>query len=246
MLMEQLKEFFKAKNLLGNSIIPLLAFLILGFAQRNFYDWTQLKNRGYERGIEIAGFLFVYFVLYALTVPFVWLRPPMKVKLYLERSSRSQPLTSQVFDLAKRNEFADVTIEVQFTPSWITRKWLEKAGMANYGIKLAWSPKNLFSCSSQLKGDGEFCKVNDNGIDLFPFGKMNLEDPNLLQYSFRFALGTTEVVQQTRLRPKHLNLKSRLLFRLSSETQFLFEIQNTRRGQVSGETSSLLSPPPEK
>jgi hypothetical protein len=58
---------------------------------------------------------------------------------------------------------------------------------------------------------------------------MDLEErSNFLKYSFRFALGTTEVVQRINLRPRHLNWKSRLLFGLSRDTEFLFEIKDSR------------------
>jgi len=233
-MISQLKEFFKLKNLLGSSIIPLLAFLTLGYIQRNVYDWTQLKNRGYERGIEIGGFLLVYFILYVLAIPFLWIRPQLTAKLYKEGSAQAQPETSQVFDLSDRQRIADVTIELEFTPTFLIRKCIERMNKKELGIKLTWLPRNLFACNSRLKGDKDFCEIRDNGILLFPFEKIDIDNPkgSFIKYSFRFALGTTEVVQQTTLCPKHLNWKSRLLFGLSSSSEFLFEIKDSRAKDV--------------
>lgn len=229
-MVSQLKEFFKLKNLLGSSLIPLLAFLVLGYVQRNIYDWTQLRNRGYERGIEIAGYLLVYVFLYVIAFPLFWLRPQLTAKLYKEGSSQAQPETSQVFDLSDRQRIADITMELEFAPSFWTRKCIERMDKKSLGIKLTWNPRNLFACSNRYRGDEEFCNITENGILLFPFEKMNLEDSNsnFVKYSFRFALGTTEVVQQTMLRANHLNWKSRFLFGLNSKTEFLFDIKDSR------------------
>lgn len=229
LMISQLREFFKLKNLLSNSLIPLLAFLILGYIQRNIYDWTQLRNRGYERAIEIGGYLLVYVTLSALTAPFRWIRPQLKVTLYKDGSSKAKPETSEVFDLADRERIADVIIELEFTPSMLTRKCMERMNKGELGIRLTWSPRNLLSCSSRREGDKGFSEILDNALHLYPFDRMDLEEEsNFLEYSFRFALGTTEVVQRVNLRPRHLNWKSRLLFGLNSDTEFLFEIKDSR------------------
>ncbi|PYS91251.1 MAG: hypothetical protein DMF64_12535 [Acidobacteria bacterium] len=225
----KLREIFKLKSLLGSSIVPLLAFLLLGYIQRHVYDWSQLHNNGYERGIEIAGYLSVYVVLYMVSVPLFWLRPQLKAKIYKEGSAQAQPEISQVFDLAHRERVADVTVELEFTPNFIARNFIERLDKQAVGIKFQWNPSKLFSCSSRYEGDKEFSIILDNGVHLFPFEKMNLSDSeSYVKYSFRFALGTTEVVQRTKLKAKHLNWKSRVLFGLHCETEFLFEIKDSR------------------
>jgi hypothetical protein len=227
-MVSQLKEFFRLKNLLGNSLIPLLAFLILGYIQRNVYDWTQLKNRGYERGIEIGGYLFIYILLYILVTPILWIRPKLKVQIYKEGTSKTQPVTSEVFDLSYRGRSTDVTIALEFEPSLWTRKWMERMNKKDLGINFFWSPPNALSCTNRYTGDEHFIRILANGIQLFPFEKMDLFGPNVISYPLRFALGTTEVLQQIQLRPRHLNWKSQLLFGLNYDAEFLFEIIDSR------------------
>ncbi|HEX3558849.1 MAG TPA: tetratricopeptide repeat protein [Pyrinomonadaceae bacterium] len=247
-MISQLKEFFTLKNLLGNSIIPLLAFLTLGYIQRNVYDWTKLNNAGYERSIEIGGYLIINFLLYSVSRPLFWLRPQLKVKVYKEGSSQEQPETSHVFDFAHRKPgadinktMADINIELEFVPNFLIRRRVQKKRHQDLGIKLLWSPDNLFSCESRHAGDKIFSKVLDNGIYLFPFGKM--EYSNFSLYSFRFALGTTEVVERLKLKPRHLNWKSRLLFGLISETEFLFDVRNSEPRITSPATEERASSP---
>jgi hypothetical protein len=233
-MLSQLKEFFKPQNLFGSVIIPLLAFLVLGYIQRHYQDWwSKVHNSGYERVVEIGGYLLIYILLYVMIAPIFWLRPQLKAKIYKEGSSQLQPETSQIFDLAHR-ELASVAvnIEFEFTSKYISRKLIQRMNRTSkekVGVKLQWNPSKLFECRCRYPGDAGFCTILDNGVYLFPFAKMDLEDsaPNA-QYLFRFFLGTVEMRQRAKLKAKHLNWKSRLLFGLSCETEFLFEIKDTR------------------
>lgn len=224
-MISQLRELFKLKNLLSTMAIPLFAFLILGYAQRNIYDWMQLKNTGYQRAIEIGVYLVILILLYIVFLPVIWIRPPLKLKIHKEGSALARPETSAVFSLASRDQDAIITIILEFTSSRWTRFFVSRMDPRKLGVQLSWKPPGLLSCSSTRASNAPYCNIRNDGVVLYPFEKMDLYSPNQIEYSFRFALGTTQVKQSSTLRPRHLNSSSRCLFGLDCDTDFLFEIK---------------------
>ena len=81
-------------------------------------------------------------------------------------------------------------------------------------------------CGSNLAGDRAYSHFDGERLLLRPFAKMNLEEPDpFAQYEFRFGLGTNQLLTRVHLRPRHLNLRSRLLFALTFDSPFLLDIQ---------------------
>ena len=221
----QLRELFRARQLISRFVIPLLAYFLLGYAQSYVYDWTRIQNVGFQKAIEIIAFFVILILLYLFFSPLLWIRPSLKIKIYREGSSRKRPETSAVLSLASREQVADVSVLLEFSPSAWTRVLISILDRGNLGIGFSWKPDGLLSCSVNRPGDVPYCVITDDGVRLLPFQRMDLREPNDLEYSFRFALGTTQVVQRTLLRPRYLDWRSRILFGLTCETAFLFEIK---------------------
>lgn len=230
-MLTALRELFALRNLVGTILIPLTAFILIGLFQRHVYDWTHLNNRGYERAMEVGGYLAALIILYLLRSPIGWLHPRLKVKLYKEGSVQARPQTSEVLDLSKRERVFDLTIEIEFSHTFWTRRLLQRMKPEELGIAFPWKPSNLLSCASRYKGQPQFSRVQDNCIELLPFERLDTHSGNTISYSFRIALGTTEVVQQTRLKPRHLNLKSRLVFGLDCSNEFVIEIRDSSQNE---------------
>lgn len=220
-----IREQFTAKNLIEKVIIPLAAFLVLGWFQTHVYDWEQIGNSSYKHAVEIAAYIIILLVIYVVLSPLLWLRPPLKIKVYKAGSSRVRPQTSEVLYQQDRTRQADITMDIEFNPSWWTRKLYELAG-DNVGIRFACKPPNLLTCGPNLAGDVAYSAFDGQQLLLRPFGKMNLEEPDpFAQYEFRFGLGTNQLLSRVPLRPRHLNFRSRLLFSLHFDNAFLFDIQ---------------------
>jgi hypothetical protein len=221
-----IKEQFTLKNLVEKVVIPLSAFLLLGLVQAKVFDWDQkIPNSSFRHAFEIGAYLLILALMYAFVVfPLTWLRPSLTIKMYKAGSSTIRPQTSEVLS-QKGARLADVTMDIEFGPSWWTRK-LYKWGKQEFGIRFSCLPKNVLTCVPNIAGDAAYSNYNGELLLLRPFGKMNLEDPDpFAQYNFRFALGTNQVVTRVLLRPRHMNLRSRLLFSLRFDTPFLLDIQ---------------------
>lgn len=232
-MIAQLKDLLKLKSLFEKVVIPLLGYLVLGIVQSRVFDWTKLGNEGAKNAVEIGAYVLILVTLYVLLSPFVWLRPSLRVKIYKTNSSQVRPETSEVLYLNRRERQADVTVALEFSPSWWTKTWrrgiMKKhgaAGLKRLGVKFSWQPTGLLSCTSMRADDNAFCEITPDGLTLFPIGRMNFDsDSVFIEYSFRFALGTTNVVQQAHLRPQHLNAQSLIRFGLSFNEEYLLDIR---------------------
>ena len=220
-----IKEQFSAKNLVEKVFVPLAAYLVLGWVQNNIYNWDQLTNSAYKHAIEIGAYVVILLMIYVVLFPFLWLRPPLKVKIYKAGSSRVRPQTSEVLYQQDRTRQADIAIDIELNPSWWTRM-LYQLGGENVGIRFSLRPANLLTCDSNIAGDKAYSTFSGEQLSLRPFGKMNLIDPEpFAQYEFRFGLGTNQLLTRIYLRPRHLNFRSRLLFGLRCDNPFLLDIQ---------------------
>lgn len=220
-----IKEQFTAKNLFEKVLIPLAAYLVLGWVQNNIYNWDQLTNTSYKHAVEIGAYAAILLIMYVVLSPILWLRPPLKVKIYKAGSSSVRPQTSEVLYQQARDRQADVAIDIEFKASWWTRQLYKLSG-ENVGIRFSLRPAGLLTCASNIAGDNAYSNFSSEQLSLRPFGKMNLEDPDpFSQYEFRFGLGTNQLLARVYLRPRHLNLRSRLIFGLRCDNPFLLDIQ---------------------
>jgi hypothetical protein len=233
-MITQLKELFKLSSLFQKVVIPLLAYLFLGITQ-NAFNWPKPSNQALKNALDLGAYVVILILLYVMLSPILWLRPTLKVKVYKTKSSQVRPETSEVLYLSVRDRQADVTVALEFAPSWRTRLWKNRiikksglAGLKRLGIRFSWQPPGLLSCTSARAGDTDYWNSTQDELALYPFGRMNFDDTDVfIEYSFRFALGATPGVQQARLRPKHLNGRSRILFGLSCNEEFLLDIKET-------------------
>lgn len=239
-MLSQLKKTIR-ESLLSSTLIPMLAFLLVGFLQDYLTDWIPLlkTNRGFQRVADLLAYVFVLLLLLLMFWPLGWLRPKMKVRLTKSGSSKRHPETSEVLNLASRENVADIDIEIEFSPTYWTRIWVNRIGKGELGFTLQWSPPKLFDVAANRQGDSQYSKVLDSEVQIFPLERINLYDPAPISYSFRFGTGVVEVVQDVRLRPRHLNLKSWLLFGLLSESDFHIDVTDEPRRQPSLLTHSL-------
>ncbi len=232
-MITQIKELFKLKSLFEKVVVPLLAYLFLG-ALQSLFDWMKPASEALKHAIELGAYLAILIVLYLVLSPILWLRPTLRVKVYKTKSSQARLETSEILYLNRRESQADVTVALEFAPSWCTRLWKKRiisksgaAGLKRLGIRFSWQPLGLLSCTSARPGDSQYSQATDDELALYPIGMMDFHQSNvIIEYSFRFALGATPAVQQARLRPRHLNRTSRILFGLSCDEEFILDIKD--------------------